>query len=865
MRFIYHFDDEIEPSSDLLGGKGRALLEMRRLGIPVPDGFVISTYACKEYFDAGQTFSTKLRNEIEEAISLLEERSGTRLGDAINPMIVSVRSGAKISMPGMMDTILNFGLNRISLNGLIAKTGDESFAFDSYRRFLQMYGNIVLGIPHSVLEAAAFVPKDPRKIDNIKKTVALLEDIIKKATGRHIVDEDPRKLLLEAIEAVFCSWNGRRAIKYREIRKIPHDGGTAVNIQLMVFGNMHGDSGTGVAFTRDPSTGEKKFYGEFMQCAQGEDIVSGTHTPLPISGKNVSSMESFVPGIFKEFCSIASRLEGHYRDMQDIEFTIENGKLWILQSRSGKRSSKAAIKIAIDLIGEGVISTDEAMLRVGEDQVNNFLHKDIHPKFSQAPIAQGLPASPGAACGAIAFTSEAAEKLSSKGAVILCREETSPEDIDGFHISDGILTIRGGMTSHAAVVARGIGKPCVCGVEDAFISNGKIIFGDSEFFEGDVITIDGTSGRIFGGVIELQQTELSDYFWKFINILDEKRSLGIRANAETEKDVSVALKFGAEGVGLCRTEHMFLECERLYTIREIILCQPEKRGDVIDRAMKLQVEDFISLYKLLEQKPISIRLLDPPLHEFLPKNSREIAEFSRKSGIAVNELENKIEHLKEHNPMLGHRGCRIAITSREIYEMQIRAIFEAASYVRRNFGFTPAMEIMIPLVSLVEELLFTKRIVQEVASDFSEIQYKFGAMIETPRAVIISSKIGKHVDFCSFGTNDLTQMSFGISRDDSYKFINKYKELKILDNDPFVSIDIEGVGEFMKMSLDALRRANPDIKVGVCGEHGGDGKSISFFHDIGFDYVSCSPYRIPSAKLAAAKSAVMHKIHNEYS
>ncbi|MDZ5761687.1 Pyruvate, phosphate dikinase [Candidatus Cyrtobacter comes] len=849
MRFVYHFDDKcLDSSRELLGNKGAVLFEMKRMGIPIPDGFVITTTACADYYKNGHTLCPKLIEEINDAILVLEEKTKLRFGDSEVPMVVSVRSGAEVSMPGMMDTILNLGLNDHSVIGLAKRTGDEFFAYDSYRRFLHMYGAIVLGMAPSVMNAIS----NNETLEDVKRAVFVLRDLIEKSIG-YSINENPKTLLLNAIECVFRSWNGKRAITYRDIHKISHHGGTAVTVQLMVFGNLKDRSGTGVAFTRNPSDGANEFYGEFMLQAQGEDIVSGAHTPLPISGKNQASMEQIMPGLFEQFYSISKSLEKNYRDMQDIEFTVEKGKLWILQSRNGKRSPRAAVRIALDMLDEGLISTKDVLLRITNDQVNNFLHKEITGGVSE--ISCGLPASPGAACGAVAFSTESAEKLFLRGPVILCREETSPEDIGGFNISDGILTIKGGMTSHAAVVARGMGKPCVCGVENGFISKGKLIFNDIEFVEGDQIAIDGTSGRIFKGPVELKQTQLSEYFWKLFALVDKEQKMQVRANAEIEQDIKAAMKFGANGIGLCRTEHMFLEKERLFAIRQIILCKSDTRSAAMQRAMDFQISDFISIYKLLEEQPVSIRLLDPPLHEFLPKNVKEIEEFSRRSGKSIAELNDKMSRLAEYNPMLGHRGCRIAITHPEIYKMQIVSIFEAARYVIRNFDIVPNIEIMIPLISCIEELIFIKEMVCKIASEFGEVSYKFGAMIETPRAAIIASEIAKHIDFCSFGTNDLTQAVFGISRDDSYKFMNSYQESNILTYDPFVSIDQDGVGRLIRSSVLDMRASNSNIKIGVCGEHGGDYQSIGFFNSVGIDYISCSPYRIPAAKLASAKFA----------
>ncbi len=849
MKFIYHFDDQdLKPCGSLLGNKGAALVEMSRLGIPVPDGFTITTVACTEYYQNGHVLSDQLVDEIQRAISALEEKTKLKFGDAEAPMIVSVRSGAEVSMPGMMDTVLNLGLNDHSVIGLAKRTSNEFFAYDSYRRFLHIYGAVVLGIAPSVINAISSF--NCSNIQGVKRAVSLLRDIVEKTLG-HSINENPKQLLLNAIESVFRSWNGKRAVTYRDIHKIPHNGGTAVTIQLMVFGNMNDQSGTGVAFTRNPSDGTNELYGEFMQNAQGEDIVSGTHTPLPISGVGGPSMELVMPALFQQFHSISKLLERHYRDMQDIEFTVENGKLWILQSRNGKRSPKAAVRIALEMLDEGLITAQDTLLRITNDHVNNFLHKEIDHDVQE--VSFGLPASPGAACGAIAFSTEAAEKLFLKGPVILCREETSPEDIGGFSLSDGILTIKGGMTSHAAVVARGMGKPCVCGIERALISKNTLKLSGVEFIEGDQIAIDGTSGKIFKGPVELKQTQLSDYFWKLFALIDKTKSIQVRANAETEQDIKTSITFGASGIGLCRTEHMFLEKNRLFAIRKIILCTSETRSVAMQEAMDFQMNDFILIYKLLERQPISIRLLDPPLHEFLPKNTKELEEFSKRSGETVAELNDVMGRLSEYNPMLGHRGCRIAVTHPDIYKMQITAIFEAARRVMQNFHVTPNIEIMIPLISCIEELTFIKEMVSRIAREFRGVEYKFGVMIETPRAAIIASKIAERVDFCSFGTNDLTQTVFGISRDDSYKFINTYQESNILGCDPFVSIDQEGVGKLISNAVLDMRAANPDIKIGVCGEHGGDYQSIGFFNSIGLDYVSCSPYRIPSAKLAAAK------------
>lgn len=859
---------------DLLGGKGANLAEMTNLGIPVPPGFTISTEVCKYFYDHGRTYPDDLKVQVDEALKKLEEVTGKKLGDPESPLLVSVRSGAAISMPGMMDTILNLGLNDETVKGLANLTNNERFAYDAYRRFLQMFGDTALGIPHSEFEKALEARKKAKGVkldveldaDDLKALVEDYKEIYKKY-GKEF-PQDTYKQLWAAIDAVFGSWMNERAIKYRQINNIKEDEllGTAVNIVTMVFGNMGDDCGTGVCFTRNPNTGEKKPYGEFLQNAQGEDVVAGIRTPVPLE-----ELKKINEAVYNELISIMEKLEKHYKDMQDIEFTIEKGKLYILQTRNGKRTSQAAIKIAVDLVHEGLIDKETAVMRVKPEDVERVLHAkfDENELKNSKVIAKGLPASPGAATGKIYFDAAKAEEMAKKGeTVILVRPETSPEDVGGMNAAEGILTARGGMTSHAAVVARGMGKPAVVGAEEIVVDEEALEFrvNDVVVKEGDWISIDGTTGNVYlGKITTVKPQGLEGEVAELLSWADEIRRLGVRTNADIPRDAKVARDFGAEGIGLCRTEHMFFEKDRIPKVRRMIVAKTkEQREAALEELLPLQKEDFKGLFRTMKGLPVTIRLIDPPLHEFLPNDEEQMKEVAEQIGISVEELKAAVEQLHELNPMLGHRGCRLAITYPEIAVMQTKAIIGAAIELKKEEDIDVIPEIMIPLVGHINELKYVKKVVTETADALIkesgvELTYKVGTMIEIPRAAITADQIAQEAEFFSFGTNDLTQMTFGFSRDDVGKFLPEYLEKGILEHDPFKSLDWKGVGQLVKMGTERGKNARKDLKVGVCGEHGGDPRSILFFDAAGLDYVSCSPYRVPIARIAAAQATIKNR------
>jgi len=880
-KYIFSFGNKrnkkILNSKKILGGKGANLAEMARLGLPVPPGFTISTEMCKIFYESKEKLPAKIYSEIKKELKKIELKTKKKFGDNTNPLLVSVRSGSRASMPGMMDTILNLGLNDKTTEALSKKTSNKRFARDSYRRFIQMYGNVVLGIKGHLFEEI---------IDNYKLTKGVLLDteldsddwdgliknfknLILEKTKKNF-PQDVYEQLFGAIKAVFLSWESKRAKTYRKFNQIPDDWGTAVNVQSMVFGNMGNDCATGVAFTRDPSTGENKFFGEYLINAQGEDVVAGSRTPRYITkkakkdaGAKEDSMEEIMPKIFKELINIFTKLEKHYRDMQDIEFTVENNKLWMLQTRTGKRTAKAAIKIAVDMVKEKLISKKEAILRIDPSTLDTLLHPTLDEKAEKKVIAKGLPASPGAASGKVVFTADEAEKINNqKEDSILVRVETSPEDIHGMHAAKGILTARGGMTSHAAVVARGMGRPCVSGSGEINIDYESKEFkaGNLTIKEGDVITIDGGTGRVIQGSVPTVKPDISGYFSTIMKWADEFRKLKIRTNAETPQDTKMARKFGAEGIGLCRTEHMFFDDERILSVRQMILSKDlDDRKTALDKLLPFQKNDFKEIFKIMKGLPVTVRLLDPPLHEFLPKTDKDMEAVARALNSGIKEIKNRVAELHELNPMLGHRGCRLGISFPEIYEMQCRAIFTALIECKKEKIESVIPEIMIPLVSTEDELGIMRKLVNKIADDLQKkykikINYFVGTMIELPRAALRAAPISKYADFFSFGTNDLTQTTFGISRDDSGKFLSDYLDHKIFYNDPFVSIDRDGVGELVKIASQRGRKQNKKLKLGICGEHGGDPKSIEFFSKVGLNYVSCSPYRVPIARLAAAQA-----------
>ncbi len=868
-KYVYLFSEGNAGMRNLMGGKGANLAEMTNLGLPVPQGFTVTTEACTRYYEDGKVIADEVISQIKSSMVELENIAGKKFGDMENPFLVSVRSGSRASMPGMMDTILNLGLNDVAVQGLAKLTGNERFAYDSYRRFIQMFSDVVMEIEKSKFDAIMNRVKKENNVvldtdltpENLKEIVEGFKDLYEEEKGEQF-PQDPETQLLESVKAVFRSWDNPRAIVYRRMNDIPGSWGTAVNIQAMVFGNMGEESGTGVAFTRDPSTGEKKLYGEYLMDAQGEDVVAGIRTPNPIY-----HLEETNPQVYQEFVTIANKLENHYRDMQDLEFTIENGKLYILQTRNGKRTAQAAVKIAVDLVSEGLLTKEEAILKVDPKQLDSLLHPTFVPKALEAasPISKGLPASPGAAAGAVYFTAETAKAAADKGEkVILVREETSPEDIEGMYSSEGILTSRGGMTSHAAVVARGIGTCCVAGCSEVsvdeksktFVASGKT------YNEGDIISLDGSTGYVYSGSIETQQPTLTGDFEIFMDWADEIRVLKVRTNADSPKDASQAVNFGAEGIGLCRTEHMFFEADRIPAFRKMIVATNEAdRRKALDQILPVQREDFKGIYEAMEGRPVTIRLLDPPLHEFLPHEDKDIEVLAGELGISFEQLKSIVLSLKELNPMLGHRGCRLAVSYPEIAEMQTRAIIEAALEVKKEKGFDIVPEIMIPLVCEIKELQFVKNTItttadQVIKESGLELKYMVGTMIEIPRACLTADEIAKEAEFFSFGTNDLTQMTYGLSRDDAGRILDDYYEAQIFEADPTARLDQVGVGKLMQMAVELGKSANPDIHLGICGEHGGDPSSVEFCHSLGLDYVSCSPFRVPIARLAAAQAVI---------
>jgi pyruvate,orthophosphate dikinase len=868
-KYVYLFKEGNAKMRNLLGGKGANLAEMTNLGIPVPQGFTVSTEACVKYYTDDKKISEDVKKQIDEALQKLEEITGKRFGSSKAPLLVSVRSGARVSMPGMMDTILNLGLNDNTVETIAQLTNNPRFAYDSYRRFVQMFSDVVMGIEKRKFENLIEQTKEENGVkydtelssEDLKKLVAQFKELYKKEIGENF-PEDPKTQLIEAITAVFRSWDNPRAIVYRRLNDIPGDWGTAVNVQSMVYGNMGNTSGTGVAFTRDPATGEEKIYGEYLINAQGEDVVAGIRTPQPIT-----KLKEDLPECFDEFMDIANKLEKHYKDMQDMEFTIEQGKLYFLQTRNGKRTAAAALKIAVDMVEDGSITKEQAVLRVEPKQLDSLLHPafDASALKKSEVIAKGLPASPGAACGKIYFTAEEAKSHHEAGEkVVLVRLETSPEDIEGMVAAEGILTVRGGMTSHAAVVARGMGTCCVAGCGELNINEEEKIFQvkGKTYHEGDYISLDGSTGNIYGEVIKTSSPEISGYFGTFMSWADDIRKLKVRTNADTPRDAQQAIEFGAEGIGLCRTEHMFFNEDRIPKVREMIVAKTtEQRKRALDKLLPMQKEDFIGIYEAMEGKNVTIRFLDPPLHEFLPSEDEDIKALADDMDIPFEELKSTVSYLHEFNPMMGHRGCRLTVSYPEIAEMQTRAIIEAAIEVTRSKGFNIEPEIMIPLVGELKELKYVKDIVVETAnsiikSEGIDLKYKVGTMIEIPRAALLADEIAKEAEFFSFGTNDLTQMTFGFSRDDAGRFLCDYYDKKIYESDPFAKLDQNGVGKLVEMAVKLGKSARPDIHLGLCGEHGGDPSSVEFCHRVGLDYVSCSPFRVPLARLAAAQAQI---------
>ena len=875
-KYVYLFSEGNGKMREILGGKGANLAEMTNLGMPVPQGFTVSTEACTRYYDDGKVIASDIEEQIYEYLGKMEEINGKKFGDTKNPLLVSVRSGARASMPGMMDTILNLGLNDEVAAGLISGNPDpkfERFVYDSYRRFIQMFSDVVMELSKKRFEEIIDDVKAKKGVKNdidldvndMKELVKLFKEFYKSEKGEDF-PTDPKVQLMEAIKAVFRSWDNPRANVYRRMNDIPYSWGTAVNVQPMVFGNLNENSGTGVAFTRDPATGEKALFGEYLINAQGEDVVAGVRTPSPIA-----KLKEDMPEVYDQFASIAQRLENHYKDMQDMEFTIENGKLYMLQTRNGKRTAAAALKIAVDLVDEGMIDEEEAVLRVEPKQLDALLHPQFDAKALKAatPVGTGLAASPGAACGKVVFTAEDAKEWAANGEkVVLVRLETSPEDIEGMAAAQGILTVRGGMTSHAAVVARGMGTCCVSGCGDITMHADQKYFelAGKEYHEGDYISIDGSTGKIYGEAIPTVAAEISGDFGRFMAWADERRVLKVRTNADNPRDTAQAVKFGAEGIGLCRTEHMFFEGDRIKAIREMIVSKTvEEREKALAKILPLQQGDFEAMYRELAGRPMTVRFLDPPLHEFVPQKEEDIVELAGEMNISVDELKAIIEGLHEFNPMMGHRGCRLAVTYPEIAAMQTTAVIKAAIAVNAehpDYNIVP--EIMIPLVGEVKELKFVKDVVTKTADKIIadagvEMTYKVGTMIEIPRAALTADEIAQEAEFFSFGTNDLTQMTFGFSRDDAGKFLDAYYDNKIYESDPFAKLDQVGVGKLVKMAAELGRKTRPDIKLGICGEHGGDPSSVEFCHNIGLNYVSCSPFRVPIARLAAAQAAIKEK------
>lgn len=871
-KMVYLFEEGNADMRNLLGGKGANLAEMTNLGLPIPQGFTVTTEACTDYYNNGRTISEDIQQQIFTALADLEKKQGKKFGDTENPLLVSVRSGARASMPGMMDTILNLGLNDVAVEGFAKKTGNPRFAYDSYRRFIQMFSDVVMEVPKSLFERVLDEIKAAKQVkfdmeltaEDLQEVIARFKAIYKDKMGEDF-PQDPKVQLMEAVKAVFRSWDNERAIVYRRMNDIPGDWGTAVNVQAMVFGNMGETSGTGVAFTRNPSTGAKGIYGEYLINAQGEDVVAGIRTPQPIT-----KLEQDLPECYKQFMEIAMKLEAHYRDMQDMEFTIENGKLFFLQTRNGKRTAQAALQIACDLVDEGMITPQEAVTRIEAKSLDQLLHPTFDPEALKAGevIGQALPASPGAAAGKVYFTAEEAKQAHEQGErVVLVRLETSPEDIEGMHASEGILTVRGGMTSHAAVVARGMGTCCVSGCGDIAINEDDKVFelGGHTFHEGDYISLDGSTGKIYKGDIKTMEASVSGNFGRIMDWADQYRKLQVRTNADTPQDAANAVKFGAEGIGLCRTEHMFFDPDRIPKIRQMILARTlEQREKALNALIPFQKGDFKALYEVMEGRPVTIRFLDPPLHEFVPTEQGDIDDLAVQMLMTAEEVQEICDSLHEFNPMMGHRGCRLAVTYPEIAKMQTRAVMEAAIEVKAEKGYDIVPEIMIPLVGEKKELKFVKDVVVEVAEQVkkekkSDIQYHIGTMIEIPRAALLADEIAEEAEFFSFGTNDLTQMTFGFSRDDAGKFLGDYYKNKIYESDPFARLDQKGVGQLIKMAAEKGRKTRPDIKLGICGEHGGDPSSVEFCHKVGLTYVSCSPYRVPIARLAAAQAAIKNR------
>ena len=870
MKYVYSFKEGNKDMRELLGGKGANLAEMTSIGLPVPRGFTVTTEACTKYYDDGKTLSQEVVEQIEEKLEELEKVTGKKLGDVKNPLLVSVRSGARASMPGMMDTVLNLGINDVVAKGFAEATNNPRFVYDSYRRFIQMFADVVMGFPKSSFERLFDKIKEEKKVEFDTELSAedLMEvvEIYKKEYKKHAgveFPQDAKVQLMEAVKAVFRSWNNERAITYRRLNDIPGSWGTAVNVQEMVYGNRGDDCGTGVAFTRNPATGEKKLYGEYLMNAQGEDVVAGIRTP-----QSIETLKEVMPECYNEFVKICGILEEHYKDMQDMEFTIENGKLFMLQTRNGKRTAQAALKIAVDLVKEKMITKEEALLKVEPKQLDQLLHPNFDAKVLKEakPVAKGLAASPGAATGKIYFTAEDVIEAHKNGEkdILLVRLETSPEDIEGMNLAHGVLTIRGGMTSHAAVVARGMGTCCVSGCGELKIDEEKKILttkDGSAFKEGDWMSLDGSTGNVYGEQIKTVAPEISGDFETFMSWADKVRKLKVRTNADTPKDAIQARKFGAEGIGLCRTEHMFFEEERIFNFRRMITADTvEAREEALEKILPYQRDDFEGLFRAMEGYGVTIRFLDPPLHEFLPHTDDEIKPLAKSLGITFEALKTRVESLKEFNPMMGHRGCRLAVTYPEIARMQTRAVIEAAIKVNKD-GLNVKPEIMIPLVGDVKELKYVKDIVVETADEIIkeagvELEYHVGTMIEIPRAAITADKIAEEAEFFSFGTNDLTQMTYGFSRDDAGKFLEDYYKKGIFESDPFAKVDQEGVGELMKIAIEKGRKTRPNIKLGICGEHGGEPSTVEFCHNIGLTYVSCSPFRVPLARLAAAQAVI---------
>ena len=871
-KYVYLFSEGNAGMRNLLGGKGANLAEMTTLNIPVPKGFTVTTEACNKYYEDGKQISPEIMEQINTSVKELEKLTGKTFGSTTNPLLVSVRSGARVSMPGMMDTILNLGLNDEAVEAMAKLTNNPRFAYDSYRRFIQMFSDVVMGIEKRLFENKIDEMKERKNVqfdteltaDDLKELVINFKDIYKKEKGEEFPQE-PKTQLIESIKAVFRSWDNPRAIVYRRLNDIPGEWGTAVNVQQMVFGNKGETSGTGVIFSRNPATGEKAIYGEYLMNAQGEDVVAGIRTPQPIR-----QLEEQNPTIYKELTDIINTLETHYKDMQDMEITIEEGKLYFLQTRNGKRTAQAALKIAVDLVEENMLTKEEAILKVEPKQLDSLLHPafDAEELKKARVLAKGLPASPGAACGKIAFTADESKERAEKGEkVVLVRLETSPEDIEGMIAAEGILTVRGGMTSHAAVVARGMGTCCVAGCGEIKVDEEAktVVIAGVTYGPEDYISIDGSTGNVYAEKVKTVSPEITGYFATFMSWADEIRKLKVRTNADTPRDTKQAVAFGAEGIGLCRTEHMFFAEDRIMAVREMIVSKnEEERRKALDKILPMQRQDFVEIYEALEGRPATIRFLDPPLHEFVPHSDEDILALSKEMGVDFNELKSTIEGLHEFNPMMGHRGCRLAVTYPEIAEMQTRAVIEAAIYVKQSKGYDIVPEIMIPLVGEVKELKYVKDVVVRTAEAVMEekgvkLEYHIGTMIEVPRAALTADQIAKEAEFFSFGTNDLTQMTFGFSRDDSAKFLGAYYDKKIYEQDPFAKLDQVGVGSLVKLAAEKGKATRPNIHLGICGEHGGDPSSVEFCHNVGLDYVSCSPFRVPLARLAAAQAQVKNK------